>query len=207
MAKDKPLRIIVIVDRSGSMLSIAGDMEGALNSFVKEQRKQKGKTRWTYWRFNQGVERVFSKKKGREVPSFTLQPEGMTALYDAIGKAVNVDDVDRKTVCVIVTDGAENSSREFTHANIVKLIQDREAAGWQFVFLGANQDSFAVSQGLGMRFAAVADFSPTGQSVARTARSMSNTVAAYASAGEAEASYTDLRDGSDTDSETADSSA
>jgi hypothetical protein len=94
----------------------------------------------------------------------TYQPHGWTALLDAVGTAIRqleTYDADAYIV-LIVTDGAENHSREFTAAQIRELVTQKEATGtWTFVFLGANIDAWAVAQTLGMQRGNVAQFSAT----------------------------------------------
>lgn len=81
-------------------------------------------------------------------------PDGMTPLYDAIGHAIsslasqlNAGD---KAVLVIQTDGHENYSKEFTKADILKLISDKRSQGWQVLFLGTNIDVYGVAESLGV---------------------------------------------------------
>ncbi len=83
----------------------------------------------------------------------------MTALLDAIGRTINatgarlsaMPEADRpgKVMFVILTDGGENSSREFTHAQIAAMIKAQtDTYKWDFVFIGANQDAIAVGGAL-----------------------------------------------------------
>jgi hypothetical protein len=62
-------------------------------------------------------------------------------------------------VIVCLTDGGENASREYDIAAIRTMTAQAEKNGWKFVYLGANQDSFAVAQGLGLKSATVANYS------------------------------------------------
>jgi len=97
-------------------------------------------------------------------------PNGMTALYDAVGDAVTKtgafldslgpDSRPEDVIVVILTDGMENSSRRWDLGQVARLIADAEDDGWQFVFLGANLDSQAVAHDMGMRNAAVVDWNP-----------------------------------------------
>ena len=98
-------------------------------------------------------------------------PDGMTALYDAIGHTMRLTDdfvaanEPDQVLFVIMTDGAENASREFSSDRIFQMIQDRQnLAQYEFIYLGANQDSFAVGQGIGLREGRTLDYaaSPEG---------------------------------------------
>src|SRR5262249_15691973 len=83
----------------------------------------------------------------------SYRPSGNTALLDAVGNTVQVVNTDGfdKTITVIMTDGAENSSREWSLQGIREVIRSKEAAGnWTFVFLGANVDAFTQGANLGV---------------------------------------------------------
>ncbi len=103
------------------------------------------------------------------VPKFKLVPRGSTALLDAVGRAINetgarlgaIDESQRPglVVFVIVTDGAENSSKEFTRPKIREMIEHQQSAyKWQFTFLAANQDAFAEAATLGIAQAGTAGY-------------------------------------------------
>jgi Mg-chelatase subunit ChlD len=94
----------------------------------------------------------------------------MTALYDAVGRSITKtrrylerrgDDRPSDVIVVILTDGMENASHKWTSRQVFDLITEAEDTGWQFVFLGANQDSWAVAQNMGIRKGAVVDWAPT----------------------------------------------
>jgi hypothetical protein len=152
--------IAVLLDRSGSMESIKSDTEGGFNAFVAEQRNGSLDVRVTLAQFDTEYEVVYADRPLRDVPPLQLQPRGMTALYDAVGKlitdvgaelAVLPDDQRPGRVTVVVlTDGHENSSREWSHDAVGKAIrrQERDYA-WDFVFLGANMDAVAIGQKMG----------------------------------------------------------
>ena len=112
--------ITVILDRSGSMSTIKTDMEGGLNSFFAKQRELDGLCKVSLHQFDDKYETVFENKDIADVPEVKLEPRGMTALLDAIGKTVNslglrlseLNESDRpgKVVVLIITDGFENHS-------------------------------------------------------------------------------------------------
>ena len=81
----------IIVDRSGSMATIASDMLGGLRNFVKERRKLKEDTKVSYYLFDDRYDTVFTEKDVAEVndADFKLSPRGWTALLDAVGKTIN----------------------------------------------------------------------------------------------------------------------
>jgi hypothetical protein len=153
--------VVVVLDRSGSMVSTRVDMEGAFDAFVAEQLALPGQCKVTLVQFDTVVELVYEGLPLARVPRLSLVPRGGTALFDGIGLAV--DSVSRRlhatpdaarparVLAVIITDGGENSSRVYSHDGIFARIQKkREIDGWEFVYLGANQDAFATGQALGI---------------------------------------------------------
>lgn len=147
--------LTVVLDRSGSMSSVADETISGLNHFLAEQRKLPGTAAFTLVQFDTAYEFVHRGIPIAAVPPLTREtfvPRGMTALLDAVGRAINetgerlaaTPEQDRpgKVIFVILTDGQENSSREFTRQRIFEMIgHQREVYAWDFVFLGANQDA------------------------------------------------------------------
>lgn len=144
--------IICILDRSGSMMGLTSDVIGGFNSFVEEQRKVAGDAKLTLVIFDGSIETVYEDVDINEVPELTSDvyfARGSTSLYDAIGTAVNGKNLDNALV-MIQTDGYENTSREYTKDSIKTLIDEKEAQGWEFVFLGADIDAAAESSSIGI---------------------------------------------------------
>lgn len=79
-------------------------------------------------------------------------PRGMTPLFDAIGKIITRAEADNpeKAVIVIMTDGLENSSKEFTKEGAKAALDRAEARGWEVIFLGAEFASFNDAEAVGM---------------------------------------------------------
>lgn len=161
--------ITFVVDRSGSMEGIRDDAEGGVNSFVAEQAKAPGEALLTLVQFDTEYEFVHKGTPIRDVGKFELHPRGATALLDAVGRAVNetgerlarMAEADRPglVIFVIVTDGQENSSREFSKQQVKEMIERQQNVySWHFTFLGANQDAFAEAGALGIKAGGVADF-------------------------------------------------
>jgi hypothetical protein len=152
--------IAVLLDRSGSMESIKSDTEGGFNAFVEGQRSESLDVRVTLAQFDTQYEVVYANRPVGEVPRLELQPRGGTALYDAVGRLITdvgaelaaLPDPERpaRVTVVVLTDGHENSSREWTHDAVKAAIgrQERDYA-WDFVFLGANMDAVAIGARLG----------------------------------------------------------
>ena len=162
--------ITLVVDRSGSMHAVREDAEGGVNAFITEQRNQPGAALLTLVQFDTEYEFIHRGVPVSQVPKYELIPRGMTALLDAMGRAINetgkrladmaADDCPGLVVFVIMTDGFENSSREFTKSQIKDMVEHQQQKyNWHFTFLGANQDAFAEAGGLGIQRAGTANFS------------------------------------------------
>ena len=160
--------ITLVVDRSGSMEQVREDAEGGVNSFIAQQAKEPGEALLTLVQFDTEYEFLHKGVPISQVPKFELVPRGMTALLDAVGRAMNetgeriakMDERDRPglVVFVVMTDGQENSSKEFSKATIKEMIErQQQQYNWHFTFLGANQDAFAEAGGIGIAAAGIAN--------------------------------------------------
>jgi hypothetical protein len=172
------VEIVCIIDRSGSMHSIAKDAIGGFNSFLKEQKSLPGEANLTLVLFDDKYEVLHDRLPLANVPELTdktYYPRGFTALYDAIGKAssnlgnVLSNEVDKpdKVIVVILTDGAENASKEYNRQQIADIIKhQQEKYAWEFIFLAANQDAFATGALLNINACNTANFVGTAQGLA-----------------------------------------
>lgn len=156
--------IIFILDRSGSMASLVKDTIGGFNSFVEEQKALPGEALLTTILFDHQYEVLHDAVNIRDVKPITekeYNARGMTALLDALGRTINTVGSrlsltpepyrPGKVLVVITTDGQENSSAEFDFTKIKEMVKlQTETYKWQFLFLGANIDSFAVADSMGI---------------------------------------------------------
>lgn len=151
---EQTTHIILVIDRSGSMASMAIEATNSIKTFIEDQRKV-GPANFTLVQFDDQIEIVFDSVpiSDSRLMEYKLTPRGMTQLYDAIGVAANAQKpaAGDKTICVILTDGHENSSREYTAKTIASLIKEKEAVGFEFLFLGANQDAVLSGGSFGMQ--------------------------------------------------------
>lgn len=171
--------IILIADRSGSMNSIQNDAEGGINSFIKEQQKE-GNANLTLIEFDDAVDVVYKQTDVKEAKDYKLEPRGFTALYDAIGLTLaNAESIKTtgKKIVVIVTDGGENSSKEWSREMVFERINSLKEAGWEFLFLAANQDAMDTGTSMGISAGSTVTFNAT----ADGARSAYNVAANYVS--------------------------
>jgi uncharacterized protein YegL len=160
--KQNYTKLVFIVDRSGSMSIISSDMSGGLQSLLeKEKNNNAGECDVSIYQFDDKYDVVYKNKNIQNVPKYSLEPRGSTALYDAIGKTINsvgkdlsdLNEQDRpdRVLFVIVTDGHENASKEFTQQQIKSMIEHQENVyKWTFSYLGANQDAFGVANSFGI---------------------------------------------------------
>lgn len=189
----KITEIVCIIDMSGSMMSIKDDSIGGFNSFIEEQKKLDGETRITVALFDDQYELLadgIDLKEFEGLNDSNYRPRGMTALLDAIGKTVtNIDSkedfipVEIDYVVAILTDGAENCSREFNRDGIFKLISDKTEEGWQFIYLGANQDAIGEATSLGIKGLHAGNFVASGDGASTAVLNASEMIAGYRSAG------------------------
>ena len=169
LMKDNLTDITLVVDRSGSMAQIREDAEGGVNTFITEQSKEPDEALLTLVQFDTEYEFVHKGEPIQQVPKYELVPRGTTALLDAVGKAINetgerlakMAECDRPglVIFVVMTDGLENSSKEFTKTQVKEMIERQQNEyNWHFTFLGANQDAFAEAGGLGIHASGTADY-------------------------------------------------
>ena len=144
------------MDRSWSMIGSEGEVMGAFNHFIKEQKKLKdvGQARVTLIFFDNVIETIYEKVNVREVSKLTNKQyfvRGSTALYDAVGHAIHSVKPKKKNVILMIqTDGEENSSREYSGDEVRKLVKKKEKLGWDIRFIGSD-----LSQKEAVRFSSV----------------------------------------------------
>lgn len=181
MPKAATTNIHFILDKSGSMISVR---EATISGFNEYIQSLKGKFKFTLTLFDtevltgptEGIESV-----DKLTPS-TYQPGGNTALYDAVCLTLNkVKDSEGKNLVVIMTDGEENSSKEYTEKEMKKMVEELEAKeNWSFVYLGANVDVYKNAQKFGIARGNAATFQPTAAGTIQVFTAMSSNTAAFA---------------------------
>ena len=153
--------IYFLLDRSGSMQSIKSDTEGGFTAFIDEQRRTAGECRVTLAQFDNHYDVVYADRPIADVPPLDLQPRGSTALLDAMGRLVTdagarlaaLHEAQRpaSVIVAIMTDGLENASKEWSHPAIKALVeQQTRQYGWQFMYMGADQDAIEVGRNIGV---------------------------------------------------------
>lgn len=164
--KENYTHISVVLDRSGSMMSMRNEVINGFNEFIAGQKAVEGEATLTMAQFDDHYELLHNMANLKDVNELTVttfQPRGSTALLDAMGKIITdvrskiheMDEADKpsKVIFVFITDGQENASSKFKRKDIFGMIQDqRDEENWEFVFIGANQDAIAEGSSLGIRY-------------------------------------------------------
>lgn len=157
--------LVFILDRSGSMHGLEKDTIGGFNSVLERNKALPGDANITTILFDHRYTILHDRQPIRSVAPITerdYSPAGMTALLDAVGQAIRkIDNVMAHTAedyragkvqFVIITDGMENASKEYSAQRVKQMIRDRqEKEGWDFLFLGANMDAIAVAEDMGIQ--------------------------------------------------------
>lgn len=184
--------IIIVLDRSGSMSTIKSDMEGGLKTFIEEQKKLPGECLVTLTQFDTDYDVVYSGKPIGEITDVMLHPRGSTALLDAVGRTIGTvgerlertpeDQRPERILFVIITDGMENASKEFKRNQVKAMIEhQRTKYNWEFVYIGANQDSYAEANNIGVNIAV--NFSANAAGVAAATSDLTKGAKRYRSGG------------------------
>ena len=176
--QEKPSRIelVMILDKSGSMHGLEADTIGGFNAMIEKEKKLGIDVRVTTVLFNDKMDRLYEHREIRSVRPLTertYETGGTTALLDAVGDTIlhmeqsgAADRQGTKVIVVIITDGMENASTEFTKAKVKELISDKqEKAGWDFIYLGANIDAAEEADAIGVRKANAVTYKNTSSGV------------------------------------------
>ena len=189
--------LVFILDCSGSMQGLEADTVGGFNSMLARQKGMAGEAYVSTVLFNAERKVIHDRVPVGKVAPMSAndyQPQGCTALLDAIGHAIhhigNVhkyareEDRPEKTVFVITTDGFENASREYDAAQIRKKVErQREKYGWEFIFLGANIDAMETAVHYGIDKKNASNYCHDAQGTALGYEAVSDAIASVRSCG------------------------
>ena len=165
MKKNK-VNITLLLDRSGSMAKIQNESIDMVKNYIKEQKKIKDKEIYlSIYHFDDKFEKHVENLNIQEYneDKYVLIPRGWTALYDAIGITINSigeklsllseEERPEKNFIIVLTDGENNMSKEFSPDKIKEMIKHQEDKyNWSFIFLGANLDSYKEGSKLGYSY-------------------------------------------------------
>ena len=152
---------LVILDKSGSMESIRTEAINGYNETLGSIKATQLKFLETQEHFvslaafcDCGIDMIYDMTPIKDADKLTKEkydPCCCTPLFDAIGKTVKtlkkkIADVEDAAVLVtIITDGYENSSKEWDAKGVSKLIEECKEEGWMFSFIGAGEDVVKVA--------------------------------------------------------------
>lgn len=157
------IHVCFVVDSSGSMTTSIDDVKGGFKKIIEEQKANtKGECAVSYFDFNSKVTEVYRGKNVKDINS-TLEytPFGMTALMDGVGIAIDTigkwlnsmpeDEKPEQNMIVIITDGGENFSKEYSASRVREMIKhQQDKYSWNFVFLGADLNNVEDAIDLGI---------------------------------------------------------
>lgn len=145
---------LIILDRSGSMESIKKEAIDGYNETLGTIKAAQLKYMDTQDHFvslaafcDCGIDMIYDKVPAKDAEKLTskqYEPCCCTPLYDAIGRTCKQlkkhikDDTDANVVVTIITDGCENSSKEWSGKAVKELIENLKEEGWMFSFIGSE---------------------------------------------------------------------
>jgi Mg-chelatase subunit ChlD len=184
-----PVHIYFVLDRSGSMTSMATDVVGGFNRFIEEQKTLEGRCRLTMIQFDsQDAHEVLYNAveidKVSPLTTETFHPRGGTPLLDAEGWMINharervatrkgSDKKAEAVLFVTYTDGMENASTEWTHEALTRAKKECEEEGWTFTYLGCGHDAYSQSGSIGTHANATQAFAADSRGVRASYSSLS----------------------------------
>lgn len=188
--KKKRTELVFILDKSGSMSGLETDSIGGYNSMLAQQRALTHDCLITTVLFDNECLLLHDRLKLTKVKDLTHKDYlvgGSTALLDAIGQTIQhmsqVKDA-RNVLFVIITDGQENASRQFTVQTVKRLLeQQKEAKGWEFIFLGANIDAVETASRIGISPDHAADFLSDSEGTQLNYQVIADTITTYRTSG------------------------
>ena len=169
--KKNVTELVFVVDRSGSMSGLESDTIGGFNATLKAHQEADGQAVVSTVLFDHETKVLHDRIPIENVSPMTekdYKVRGCTALLDAVGGAIrHIGNIHKylpeeykpeHTILVITTDGLENASTKYTYKQVKHLITEKEEAGWDFLFLGANIDAAAEASKIGIPVARAATF-------------------------------------------------
>ncbi len=195
--------VFLLVDRSGSMMSIKTAAEEGINGLIAAQASEsiKGRRTVRIAKFDHEYIDVCRSVNPVNLAPFELDPRSSTSLLDAMARGIRefgeeleaLPEARRpgNVVFAVMTDGQENSSVEFSYAQVAAMVREHEDKyGWQILYLGANQDAIAEGAKLGVQAIRSLRYNASDMGTRSATRSLIGSVA-LAAGGQA-VSFSDL---------------
>ena len=187
------IELVFILDRSGSMRGLEADTVGGFNSLIEKQKQTPGEALVSLVLFDDQFEVVHHRRMIASLEPLTKETyyvRGSTALVDAVGRGIKKikhvhqqlgkDNIPEKTMFVITTDGQENASKQLNTAELKRLISEQqEKDGWEFLFLGANIDSFSTAMDFGIQQNRAANFEASEEGVKKKFFAVNETISRF----------------------------
>lgn len=158
---ERKLDVIFILDKSGSMSGSEENTISSFNEYLEREKKNKYDTRITTVLFDNNYSYLHDSISVKNVKALTHKDYyvgGCTALYDALGNCINrieKEDTD-KVLFIIITDGYENASKEYSKDMIRRLIKKHR--DWEFIYIGADIDSYQAGGDIGIKKSNIANY-------------------------------------------------
>jgi uncharacterized protein YegL len=180
--------VTVILDRSGSMESVAKETIGAFNRLLVEQKAQPGDVLFSLVQFDDVYEEIQAGvpiAQATPLDRSTFVPRGLTALLDALGLTIDrvgarlaaLTEAERPSsvIVALMTDGDDNVSCKFGKPQVTRMVREQETRyGWTFMFLGAGIDAIGSAADLGIGAGMAFAYPASGRGVANAYTSLSN---------------------------------
>lgn len=161
--KEGLIHLCFVIDESGSMYNSVNDVLGGFKKLIEDQKKdEKGECIISLYKFNGYVRNQFIGKDVNEIEELQYNPNGSTALFDAIGTAIDEigdwlskmpeDERPSKNMIIIMTDGEENYSSAYSTEKVKSMIKHQEEKyDWTFVYMGTELDNFNDADNIGIK--------------------------------------------------------
>lgn len=186
----KKLDVVFILDKSGSMGGSEDHTISSFNEYLEREKKNHFDTFITTILFSDSYQVLYQDKNVKEVSPLTREEYyvgGCTALYDALGNAIHSKEHSKKALFVIITDGYENASKEYSKDKIRKMIKSH--SNFEFVYIGADIDSYATGGDIGIKRDNIANYTKSGEGTSKLFRAVGNFECAMMEEGCASASW------------------
>lgn len=148
------MNVYFLLDRSGSMENIWDEALGSINGYVDGLPVTTKITLAAFDNLSYDIVSETTAKLWKNITRADIDPRGGTPLYDSAARMMQraLEDNPEKAIFVVMTDGEENSSRNFTQADVKNLVSQLTAKKWEVIFLGANFDKVGViASGFGVK--------------------------------------------------------